>query len=122
MSHIVTIETEIRDPVGLEAACRRLGLDPPVHETVDLFSDTVTGHAVRLPDWTYPVVCALDTGRLHYDDFEGRWGEQRHLDRLVQSYTIEKASLEARKAGHSVYEQPLKDGSVKLTITTGGAA
>jgi hypothetical protein len=120
MSHIVTIETEIRDPVALAAACQRQGLDPPQHETVTLFNDTATGHAVRLPGWKFPVVCALDTGRLHYDNFEGRWGDQEHLDRFRQNYAIEKATREARKAGHSVYERPLEDGSVKLTITTGG--
>ena len=26
MSHVVTVKTEIRDPVALDAACRRLGL------------------------------------------------------------------------------------------------
>jgi hypothetical protein len=122
MSHIVTIETEIRDPIALESACRRLDLDLPTHETVTLFNDAATGHAVRLPEWKYPVVCALETGRLHFDNYEGRWGEQRHLDRFVQSYAVEKATLEARKQGHSVYEQPLEDGSLKLTITTGGGA
>ena len=41
----------------------------------------------------------------------------------VQSDAFEKTRLEARKQGYSVLEQPLTDGSIKLTIhTSGGAA
>jgi hypothetical protein len=39
----------------------------------------------------------------------------------VYSAAFEKACLEGRKQGHSVVEQALADGSVKLTITVGGA-
>lgn len=122
MSHIVQIQTEIRDPVALSSACHRLGLPEPVHETVKLFSSEATGYAVRLPQWRYPVVCDLTAGKLAYDNYGGRWGEQRNLDALLQSYAIEKAKLEARRAGHCVTEQPLEDGSVRLSISLGGAA
>ena len=39
----------------------------------------------------------------------------------VYSVAVEKAKLEARKKGHSVSEQKLTDGSIKLTIQVGGA-
>jgi hypothetical protein len=39
----------------------------------------------------------------------------------VYSAVVEKARLEARKRGHDVVEQALPDGSVKLTVTVGGA-
>ncbi|HEX6986966.1 MAG TPA: DUF1257 domain-containing protein [Planctomycetaceae bacterium] len=122
MSHIVTIETEIRDPVALASACQRLNLPAPVSETVKLSSSEATGHAVRLPGRRYPVVCDLAAGRIAFDNYEGRWGERKRLDGLLQSYAIEKAKLEARKAGHSVSERPLEDGSIRLTIHVGGAA
>jgi len=44
------------------------------------------------------------------------WGEQKCLDQFLQAYTLEKAKLEARKQGYSTTEQPLTDGSIKLTI------
>ena len=122
MSHVVEIKTEVRDPVALRSACVRLGLPEPVHESVKLFSAEAAGHAVRLPGWRYPVVCDTAAGRLSYDDYEGRWGERKHLDALLQAYALEKAKLQARKAGHSVSERPLPDGSVRLTVTLGGAA
>lgn len=124
MSHIVQIKTEVRDRAAIDAACGRLQLAAPVEGTVKLFSTTVTGLAVQLPAWRYPVVCQVATGEVAFDNYNGRWGEQRELDRFLQAYAVERTKLEARKKGYSVLEQPLEDGSVKLTVTMqqGGAA
>jgi hypothetical protein len=90
---------------------------------VKLFSNTAEGLAVELPGWNYPVVCDLTTGQVKFDNFEGRWGEQKELDRFLQAYAAERAKIEARKKGYSVTEQSFQDGSIKLTIqVTGGAA
>ena len=78
--------------------------------------------AVKLPDWQYPVVAELSTGTLKYDNFDGRWGEQKELDRFMQAYAVERAKLEARRKGHSTTEQTLPDGSIKLTIQVAGGA
>jgi hypothetical protein len=122
MSHIVSIATRVRDPVALSAACRRLALAEPTTGTATLFSSQATGQIVRLPGWTYPAVIDLASGAVRYDNYNGAWGEQRQLDRLLQAYAAEKAKLEARRAGHAVVEQPLPDGSIKLTIQLGGGA
>src|SRR3990172_8109855 len=98
MSHIVSIKTEVRDATAVRAACRRLNLAEPVQGTTQLFSGEATGLAVQLPDWQYPVVCDLASGELHYDNFSGRWGEQRELDRFMQAYAVEAARIQARKA------------------------
>lgn len=119
MSHIVTIQTQVRDPAAIELACNRLQLPSPVFGTALLFSETVTGWQVQLPEWHYPVVCNVEQASLHFDNYGGRWGEARHLDAFLQSYAVEKAKLEARKLGHSAFEQPLTDGSIKVTIHTG---
>lgn len=47
MSHVVQIETRIRDVVALGSACRRIGVAQPVCETVKLFSHQATGHCKR---------------------------------------------------------------------------
>jgi hypothetical protein len=49
------------------------------------------------------------------------WGEQKHLDAFLQAYAVEKAKIEARRKGHSVTEQSLADGSIKLIVRVGGA-
>ena len=122
MSHVVQIKTQVRDAEAVRAACRRLGLTEPVQGTTRLFSGEVTGLAVQLPGWRYPAVAQLDTGQIQFDNFQGNWGEQKELDRFLQSYAVEKAKLEARRKGHSVTEQQLQDGSVKLTIQVSGGA
>jgi hypothetical protein len=123
MSHIVQIQTEVRDADGVRAACRRLSLPPPVEGVTQLFSGSVTGLAVQLPGWKYPAVCELDSGQVQFDNYGGAWGEQIQLDRFLQAYAVEKAKLEARRKGHTVTEQPLADGSIKLTIqVVGGVA
>ena len=122
MSHIVTIKTEVRDHAAVSAACRRLEMPPPILGTAQLFSSEATGLIVRLTDWTYPVVLDTKSGQVHYDNYNGGWGDQAQLDRFLQIYAVEKARIEARKKGHQVTEQTLADGSIKLTIRVGGAA
>jgi len=116
MSHIVQIQTEIRDVVALASACKRLDLAPPIHRSVRLFSEEATGMAVELSGWRYPVVCQLETGQIQYDNYGGRWGDQSQLNRLVQMYAIEKTRIEARRRGHSVSEHLQDDGSVMLRV------
>lgn len=122
MSHIVTVTTQVRDPAGLRAACDRLRLPPPSFGTARLFSGEVAGYRVQLPDWRYAVVCDTGSGHVHFDNYGGRWGEQRHLDALLQAYAVEKAKIEARRQGHTVTEQPAADGAIKLTVQVGEAA
>ena len=120
MSHIVSIKTEVRDVAAIRAACRRLNIDQPEEGTFKLFSGEAAGVAVRLPDWTYPVVCDVATGKLNFDNYAGRWGDQKELDAFLQGYAVEKARLESHKRGHTLTEQKLANGSIKLTIQIAG--
>jgi hypothetical protein len=122
VNHIVQIQTEVRDPAAIQAACRRLGLPEPVSGTAQLFAGPATGLLVRLPGWTYPAVVQTESGRVLFDNYGGTWGSQEHLDRFLQLYAVEKARLEARKKGYAVTEQPLADGSIRLSIQVGGGA
>jgi hypothetical protein len=120
MSHIVSIKTRVTDAAALAAACRRLGLAEPAAGTAQLYSGSASGLIVRLPGWHYPAVIDSATGTIAFDNFSGAWGAQAELDKLLQAYACEKARIEARRAGHTVTEQPLADGSIKLTIQVGG--
>jgi hypothetical protein len=120
VSHIVEINTQVRDPSAVQAACLRLGLAEPKQETIRLFSESVRGWTVRLPNWRYPVVFDLAQARVRFDNFAGLWGAQSELDRFMQAYAVEKAKIEARRRGHALTEQPLADGSIKLTIEVAG--
>ncbi len=122
MSHIVSIQTEVRDPVAVRSACERLSLPQPTHGTFKLFTSTATGLGVQLPEWRYPVVCDTTNGQLAYDNFGGRWGEQRQLDRFLQGTRSRSAGWKRGGRVITVTEQSLADGSIKLTIQVGGAA
>ncbi|PQO46066.1 DUF1257 domain-containing protein [Blastopirellula marina] len=119
MSHTVTIKTEVRDVVAMRQAASRLQLPEPTFGEVCLFSEVKRGWAIQLRDWRYPVVADVQTGRLDFDNYGGRWGDQRELDQFLQRYAVERATLEARKQGHTTVEQSLPDGSIKLTIQVG---
>jgi len=116
MSHIVEIAARVRDRSAISAACQRLSLAEPIEGTAELYSGRASGLLLQLPGWVYPAVIDLPTGQVRYDNFEGRWGEQSRIDAFLQAYAVEKARLEARKAGQVVAEQTLEDGSIKLTI------
>jgi hypothetical protein len=122
MSHIVEIKTEVRDAVAIGSACQRLKLEAPTQGTAKLFSSSATGVIVKLPGWRYPVVFTTASGEAQFDNYNGRWGKQARLDQFLQAYAVEKARLEARRKGHTVTEQALADGSIKLTVSVGGAA
>ena len=122
MSHIVTIQAELRDPAAIRAACERLRWPPPAQGEATLFSGKASGWLVRPPGWLYPVVIDERTGQARYDNYGGAWGEQAHLDRLLQLYAVEKARIEAHRRGHSVTEQALPDGSIRVSISVGGAS
>ena len=112
----------MRSEAAVQSACRRLKLPPAQHGTFDLYNSTVTGLGVELQDWLYPVVADLQTGDLKIDNYDGRWGEVKYLDQFVQMYTVEAATIAARKQGHSVSEQQLDNGAIKLTVSVGGGA
>ena len=120
MSHIVAIKTQVKDPLAVQAACRRLQWAEPQQRTVELYRSRATGLAVELPGWRYPLVCDTTTGELKYDNFQGHWGNESQLHKFVQTYTVEKARLEAKRQGHSVTEQQLEDGSIRVRIAVAG--
>lgn len=122
MSHIVEIKTEVRDEAAVQLACSRLQLPRAVRGTFKLFTTRETGLGIELPRWKFPVVADTETGQLRYDNYGGRWGPQESLGQFLQMYAIEKAKIEARRKGHSVIEQRLDGGSIKLTVNVGGAA
>ena len=119
MSHIATVQTKLRDPAAIVAACTRLALPAPVQGTARLFSGTATGLLVQLPKWKYPIVINTERGTVSMDNYSGLWGKQVEFDRFLQAYAVEVAKAQARKKGYQVNETALQDGSIKLSIVEG---
>ena len=124
MSHIVTIQTRIRDVQALRQACEKLKLEQPTLGKTRLYLTEAEGWQVHLSGWHYPVVVHPETGELFYDNYGGHWGDIARLHQLLQIYAVEKTRIEARRKGQRLIEQPLEDGSIRLTLQSysGGAA
>ena len=123
MSHITTIKSILfNDLKILKKATDRLNYDAPIihqqEQDYQLYQkEPVKGIAsIKLPDWTYPVVVNRK-GEIHYDNYEGRWGDIRHLNGLKQAYGIEKAKKLARAQGYMTREHQKLDGAVVLELT-----
>jgi len=116
LSHIVSIQTKVHDPIAVAAACARLNLAAPTQGTAQLFNGEATGLLVQLPGWRYPLAIDTLSGTMKFDDYSGAWGDRRELDRFMQMYAVERVKLESRRRGNSVSEETLHDGSIKLHI------
>ncbi|MBL8800144.1 MAG: DUF1257 domain-containing protein [Planctomycetia bacterium] len=116
MSHIVQIATRVKDAAAVTAACQRLNLAPPTQGTAKLYSGDAAGLLVQLPGWKYPVAIDTASGNIAFDNFENAWGDRGQLDKFLQMYAVELVRIEARRRGHTITEQQLQDGSVRMTI------
>lgn len=113
MSHTATVSVEIKDRVAFEKACKRLGIEYSLDEEVRLFDGTkVRGMKACLPGWRYPVV--FSAGKAHFDNYNGRWGNESELKKFRQIYATEAAKRKARQQGFRVSEQRLSDGTIRL--------
>jgi len=98
MSHTVKVRVEVRDHAALAAAARAMGGTVLGGGTHQLYQGPVDGFAVQLPGWKYPVVAVNGTD-LVYDNYEGRWGSQADIDRLLRDYAVEAAVSAAEAQG-----------------------
>ncbi len=108
-------------PALLSSVLGRLALPEPVQGTAQLYGGNVTGLLVKLTDWLYPVVIDTTTGQARYDNYEGSWGDERHLHRFLQAYVVERSRIEARKKSYLTTEQSLADGSILVEIEVGAS-
>ena len=89
MSHIVQIQTEVRDQIAIESACRRLHIQNPFFGLHMIFTKQVEGWGVRLPGWIYPVVCQTSTGSVQFDNYGGRCPLCQHPVRPPELSVVE---------------------------------
>lgn len=117
MSHIATVEVHMKDLTALRKACVKLGLPAPEQVKEKRFFDgtRVSGWAVQLPDWRYPVVFDAE-GKAKMDNYNGSWGKIEQFHSLVQRYAVEAATAKAKQQGYRVLETKQANGSVKLML------
>lgn len=116
MSHLVTLNIELKDKQAVIAACHRLKWQV-VENRQTKYADgkTPTGTAIYIPDWEYPITITED-GNVVGDNYGGSWGDPAKLNQLKQAYGAEVVKAMARRQGRSVYESQNQDGSLTLTV------
>lgn len=119
MSHMVKIQTQIRDLEAVKAACKKLFLHQPVQGKAQVYQKEMEGVLVQLPNWQFPIVLDLGSGAVHYDNYNGHWGDTRELKRFTQRYAVEKSIMEAQRQGYSVTEETLDNGAIRLLVNAG---
>jgi hypothetical protein len=103
---------------ALEKATERLGLTMSlegVHRTFD--RKTIEGVAIKLPGWNMPVIVDNE-GTVHYDNYNGHWGNFKELATLTNYYGLEYAKAEAQSLGYYCTEGTNEFGELTLTIDT----
>jgi hypothetical protein len=122
MSHFTTIQTQVRDVEALRAACAELGLDLCENAQARGYnSNRLPGEIIIRLKGPYDV--ALNRQKDGSFGMTADWWNGHverevgaNFGRLLQLYGVHKATREARRKGFSVRRQPLKDGSIKLSI------
>lgn len=116
MSHLVKVPAQVTQFEGVRRACSRLGIEAPVVGKATIFGQECEGTIVKLNGWCYPIVCDLQSGEVHYDNYGGHWGQQEQLDQFLQGYAVETAKMTAEQQGYQVTEELLADGSIGLNV------
>ncbi len=122
MSHFVTVETQIKDVAALKAACRELGLGVQENaEARGYAANRQHGDFVITLKGPYDIAVNRKqdgTFGLTADQWQGHVAKEVGVNftKLMKLYSVHKVLIEAKRKGHTVRRQDLKDGSVKLTV------
>jgi len=125
MSHIQTIEMEIKNLTALKNACKRLGLIwKQDQKTFKWYGRTPEkcDHVIQVPNANYEI------GVLKNGDREGYTLQVDYYDRKVtekigqlggffkQAYTLELGKVESIKKGYAVREHKINERQMQLRI------
>lgn len=119
MSHLIKLKLQIKDQDLFAQVARDLGLTVEHQTSVKIYNRRVSGLAVRLPGWTYPVVVD-EAGEVYFDNYYGCWGDIAELNRLTQEYVAAVVKQEARQNGqYVIYREQQEDGTLVLRVGGG---
>lgn len=117
MSHITKRKSSMKNPDCIRKAAKRVGAE---YLGIQQKGRGGAGVQVKLPGWQYPVTIKTDTGECVFDNYSGRWGDEKDLDALKQGYAVEAAKAQAKAEGHAFEEETLANGDIKCVIPLGG--
>ena len=117
MSHTVSIDVKVKNREAAIKAAEGMGATIKGEGTHRLFSTSHTGFAIQFPKWNYPIVIDAE-GTVHYDNYNGHWGDQADVDRLVSDYAQAVVELECDNLGW--YHEKMDTGEIAVHHPSGG--
>lgn len=117
MSHIASVAVALKDLKILEQVCRETRVPVEIKpQKVKLYSASVKAVAcLKLPGWAYPVAVQAN-GAVLFDNYDGKWGDMKELNRLLQSYSVAVVIQQARRMGRAVRRKDRPDGTVVIQM------
>lgn len=116
MSHIQSVDTELRSAELLERSCEMLGhqyLGMGIHA---VYNRDVRGLGFKLAGWVQPCVADVETGKVTLDNSQGNWGDMAVFNGLKQRYGVEAAKEAITKRHLPFREATLSDNRIVLEI------
>lgn len=143
MSHVTSIQAEIKDIDAVKALCKEMGWtfkenqrtykwwgmsvgDYPLPQGQKESDLGRCDHAIGIPGTTWEIGLRRNAQTGNYSlcyDFFGSQGQPLQAaigekgQKFMQLYGVHKATLEARKRGYIVTRQSGQNGAIKLVVT-----
>ena len=122
MSHTVTREGVKCSQEGWQKAVARIsGAEYLGVGKFKQYSKLQEGIGIKLPGYQYPVVVDLVTNEIASDTYNGKWGDPKIQENLLQFAGVEAAKLEAANKGYDITETLLDNGDIQLNVSTGNS-
>lgn len=115
MSHTATVKVDLSDREMLKEACEELGLEyrEGLHQ-VKLYQGNVSAEfSVRLPGWSYPIAICGD--QMHYDNYNGRWGDMSQFHKLQDGYSKHATIQHAENMGWT-WDEEFDEETGEITL------
>lgn len=114
MSHIVTIETEMKNFDTIKEVCKILGLKYEQSKDIKVYNTIKSGIGIYLKGWKYPIV-VNELGKVDYDNYSGSWGDIEEYNKFINEYSLEETLKRIKKKNLKYTIQRLND-EIKIEV------
>lgn len=107
MSHIVEIETTVKNKEFIANVCQELNIRTEQVTNFKFYDGTVkSGTALYLKNWKYPVVIE-ENGKVFFDNYENAWGDIKEYHEFVNHYSLAevKEKLDQQRIKYTVKKE-----------------
>jgi hypothetical protein len=107
--------TQVKNREQLERVLTDMGVAYEHLSSYTMFDgETVNDALVFRPNnWSHDVAVPK-SGNLRYDNYEGKWGDEAELDKILQAYSVAELKYQSELEGYIITETRLDNGDIEL--------